>query len=344
MKNLTQRTFSFDVLRAVALFLVVLVHTHPFFNQVGTSTWPQTVLFFFAKLGVPLFVLLSGALLLSKNESTEVFYKKRLQKILLPWMVWACVYLLYKYAAGILEFTSITSFLKELITVFLSDFWFMPMIVGIYILTPYIRTWIQNKVPLHFVLVTWFCLTSLAPLIYLSPLFPGSSSSGLLTVVSSFTGYFVFGWFALQSWTKKISSSVLFVIIALSAIIYSLFSKVFVATEHLLFFATQDYFSPPIVAASIALFILMTRHVASNPSTSIQNIIEKVSTSGYGIFLSHVLITALLSYAVPSLFYFYSSSSLLVVLNWLIKAVLVYSTCSVVITVARMTYIKKMIA
>src|SRR6185369_6512634 len=46
---------------------------------------------------VPIFVMLSGALLLGKTESYLSFFKKRSAKVLIPWIIWTIIYMLFFY-------------------------------------------------------------------------------------------------------------------------------------------------------------------------------------------------------------------------------------------------------
>src|SRR3989304_5868153 len=79
-----------DNARISAIFAVVLLHVAygvVIENDIGTNYWWFANIFdSSARWCVPVFVMISGALLLdsSKNEDSLTFYKKRLSRILLP--------------------------------------------------------------------------------------------------------------------------------------------------------------------------------------------------------------------------------------------------------------------
>jgi surface polysaccharide O-acyltransferase-like enzyme len=321
------RDSAIDLIRVVALFCVVLVHTHLGKFESDTPTGLLELLFFFVgKLGVPLFVMISGALLLPKEDTYGDFYKKRLKKIILPWLVWAMLLLVYKMYSGMVITSSFLLTIKEFLIVLLSDFWFIPMILGLYLLTPYIRSVIFAKVPLHHLLLGWFAITSIAPSLYLSPLFPGSSSAGLFTLILSFLGYFVLGWY-IRSYFLKTSLRLLLMLVVISAAIYVLGFTFFQGNADATFFVLHDYFSPAIVVGSVATFLILLQRAKSIMRIVPATIIKLLSNSSYGIFLSHALILSLVSSLMLSL---ESEDNLF---HWIIRAVLIYSISALVVLI-----------
>ena len=73
-----KRNLSFDFIRCVAIVFVICIHSMALIDgMVNLSIFPRlvkTVLDTFIYSGVPLFIMLSGSLLLTKEESLSVFY------------------------------------------------------------------------------------------------------------------------------------------------------------------------------------------------------------------------------------------------------------------------------
>ena len=92
-----KRNLSFDFIRCVAIVFVICIHSMALIDgMVNLSIFPRlvkTVLDTFIYSGVPLFIMLSGSLLLTKEESLSVFFIKRIRRILLPFFLWsmACI-------------------------------------------------------------------------------------------------------------------------------------------------------------------------------------------------------------------------------------------------------------
>ena len=91
--NSNQRIFYYDFLRAFAIFAVILCHVD---GIIGYSFWNLKValpglLTTIALTGVPIFLMLSGALLLNKEYSLKEFFKKRFSRIIYPFIFWMAI-------------------------------------------------------------------------------------------------------------------------------------------------------------------------------------------------------------------------------------------------------------
>lgn len=88
-----KRNLSFDIIRCVAIVFVICIHSMALMDEAANlsifSRLVKAVLDTFIYAGVPLFVMLSGSLLLGKEESLYVFFVKRIRRILLPFFLWS---------------------------------------------------------------------------------------------------------------------------------------------------------------------------------------------------------------------------------------------------------------
>ena len=91
---------SVDVIRTVAIVLVIFLHatadlTVPQMDQFEIIRWTTNDVYqSIGRICVPLFVMLSGALLLrpEKHDTIGSFFKKRWARIGLPWIFWGAAY------------------------------------------------------------------------------------------------------------------------------------------------------------------------------------------------------------------------------------------------------------
>ena len=109
MKN-NQHVVWLDVMRLVAMFMVVCCHcADPFNFYPGEAPANiDEIKFFGALYGsflrpcVPLFVMITGALLLPVKEEQSVFYTKRIRCVFWPFLIWSVIYNLFPSIPGVL--------------------------------------------------------------------------------------------------------------------------------------------------------------------------------------------------------------------------------------------------
>lgn len=163
---LQTRNWNIDLAKAIAMLLVVLQHAwsmlgldDPAFGLVcGGYRAISTV-------GVPLFVFVSGALLLPRQpEPLKVFYKKRLNRLLVPFLLFASLMYIvslftgqYDWWSGDLK-TAVLRFAPSLLENKINILhWFVHMLLVIYLLTPFLQHAVQglSRRELEGILFVW---------------------------------------------------------------------------------------------------------------------------------------------------------------------------------------------
>ena len=187
-----------DYLRAFSAICVIGIHTHgPFFQK--AAIWSQTgivggVIDTTVRVGLPLFFMISGALLLGKvYDSVSRFYLKRFPKILIPFLLYSAAYYVYVH---LVEKPSPMSFGDFWMTVIREPqfyhLWFVYTLIGIYFIVPFISIAVT---PMNTRMLWTGLLVSLALLQMrqLSPLV-GLQINGSLVAIGPWLLYFVGGY------------------------------------------------------------------------------------------------------------------------------------------------------
>jgi surface polysaccharide O-acyltransferase-like enzyme len=132
--------------RILAIFAVIFLHvaagvvsTEP----IGSHNW--WIANFFDSLSrwcVPVFVMISGALLLNpkKQENLSEFYAKRISRILIPLISWTIIYCIWVYLGGVVKNdpVSMTFLLQSVLQGNpYYHMWFLYMIIFMYLFTPF---------------------------------------------------------------------------------------------------------------------------------------------------------------------------------------------------------------
>lgn len=149
--NRQQHVPWIDLLRVAACFMVVFSHSCDFFvarfdddraEFLSGMLWGSAM-----RACVPLFVMISGVLLLPVRMETGAFYRRRLGRILWPLVVWSLLtplfYWGYGHAEGEQLGYNIASFPLNF-NYTTTPLWYLYMLVGLYLIFPVVSPWIAQ--------------------------------------------------------------------------------------------------------------------------------------------------------------------------------------------------------
>lgn len=206
------RIYSYDIIRIIAVLAVVTIHSSAnLLTKCEFGSFNFTVgnlLDSISRLAVPLFLMISGALMLNedRNIPAKKFFRSA-ANIYFLLLVWSALYAFaFKILYPIVTHKAIN--VKEFIKAFMNGhyhLWYLFMIVGLYLLTPVLRTFVKRdnmKIVGYLMLIT--------AVIYLAPIFlnvfsnialpykniiKSYSSNFKFTYTNEFLFYYLAGWF-----------------------------------------------------------------------------------------------------------------------------------------------------
>ncbi|RJQ24455.1 hypothetical protein C4577_07790 [Candidatus Parcubacteria bacterium] len=318
LKQNENRLIWVDILKIFSIYLVVVIHSispdlYVYLGERG-SFFFQNIL----RSSVPLFVMLSGALLLGKNESFSYFYSKRVVKVLFPWVGWTVVYVIWIYFFTETNVDSLPGFIKLFYTVLFSKFWFMPMIFGLYLLTPVLRFVMKNKIYLLAVFLGWFLFVSLLPV--MGKVLSFNFFETQLSTVQ-FLGYFLLGYFlaGVNHNNKAVFYSFLIFLVCfmLVSVVKSYFFSSLVSK---LSPYPYNFISPVTVFVSSSIFLIfkgVTGAFEEKISGKIQERVALIGGLTLSIYLAHQVIAESVNVLVPEIrLLIYSVNPLVSTLFW----------------------------
>lgn len=221
---------SYDVIRIVALLMIVMVHVSAymviFFPDTANVEWTVGNIFNgLARAGVPMFVLLSGALLLREDKpfDTAKFYRKSLLTMVLLAAGWMVAYgIFYAVILPLAEGTqvSVSAFVGFLLKFKGSEYphlWYMLMVVGMYLAIPVLRLFVKRENKKYIVgiivaaLVVQFAATG-ANILTLNSDVTVTGLLGKLHLepLTGFLGYLLIGWYLNEYRLKKGTEIILY--------------------------------------------------------------------------------------------------------------------------------------
>lgn len=290
-----------DLIRTFAIVLVILLHASieqvpavvtGVNSDVVVQWWSVNIYDSLARPCVPLFVMLSGALLLQPSKVDEplrVFFKKRVSRIVPPLIFWMAAYFAWRAFVNN-ETLTLSSIGEGIVWGPYIHFWFIYMLIGLYLATPVLRVLVAHASQrvLRYFLVLWLVGTAVVPLL---ELFVNYNLNNSLFLLTGYIGYFILGLYLLQVKIKKP--------ILLAGFIAGL---VWTAVGTYLITATiggnQQYFfydnlSLGVILASVTLFLLLS----SIPSNKVQErapklnrLLHLISMNSLAIYLFHFMV------------------------------------------------------
>ncbi len=304
-KNKGNLSLPVDLIRTIGIVLVVMLHVSNEYYTIIYQTplesagfwWTATVYKSLTLSCIPLFIMLSGALLLQPfkiNEPITVFLRKRANRIGLAFAFWSAVYIAWGFFVNQIPVTFynvVEGTAKSLFTGPWYHFWFLYLIAGLYLITPVLRAVVAYRAQnlLRYLIILWFLGVAVVPFLQL---ITGYSLSSGVFVFGGWIGYFVLGTY-LQN--KRLRSSILYGLFLLG-LFWTISS-----TWYMHFFANsleQDYFffdylTANVIVASIALFMILSRFNADWPGSNnprLSRVARAISENTLPIYLFHVII------------------------------------------------------
>lgn len=301
--NNKERIIYFDLLRIVACFSVVMLHVSSqywYYLPVTDFRWLVCNTFdALFRFGVPIFVMISGALFLQREEgiSFQKLYFKNILKIVVVYIVWSIFYAVWS-ASGTMQIT-IRDFLK-IVLESKYHLWFLRMLLSIYIMIPIFmivaqkggKKLIEYLLALFFVFQIVRCTFMALPLHYqilkILSLFNMDSTIGYI-------GYFFLGYYLYQYPVKKEVRKWIYLFGMVGAVLASGLSAYFSIKHGVAESGLFDSFSIFTFFICVALFVYfrsLDEKIKLN--SKVQKVVLNLSADTFGIYLIHIFLIEML--------------------------------------------------
>ncbi len=356
MENYNRIVFL-DWLRVIACFMVILVHSiEPFYlgGPEGTyiaskanALW-TTLVNSALRPAVPLFVLASSYLLFPLKTDTGTFFRRRMVRVLIPFIVWTVLYAVVPPIGSGAGIDAVGN-LKSLIFNFLmasGHLWFVYMLLGVYLLMPLLSPWIEkvSRKEERAFLILWGFTTILPLLRPIAASVTGSANLwgecpwnefGTFYYVSGFIGFLVLGHYFRKyigdlSWKKTLAAAVPFWLIGYavtaggfwhlmpSELGFPLSAPYETAVE---METTWNFTTFGVMMQTVAYFLLIRKITASG--WLYEHVILPVSKLSYGIYLMHMFV-------LTPVFSWINSTGITMPLVIFSSAAVTYVICSII--------------
>ncbi|PWJ40178.1 acyltransferase [Sediminitomix flava] len=303
-----ERVIYLDLIRALAIFMVLITHATEVFYITGAGQmeikdgdgiWVNLINSA-VRACVPLFVVVSGYLLLPIKQSASDFYRKRLSKIFIPFIIWSLLYVFVPLLWGGTNQERILGELTRLTYNFnwaSGHLWFMYMLLGIYLFMPIISPWLKEcsrRFEEGFLAVWAF--TTLYH--YITQFIPDHmmlgeafwNEFGAIWYFSGYIGYIVLGHYIKKyiHWNRQklmlVGSSLFIIGFAITALVFDYQMH---HTDNIKDLELSWRFCTINVALMTAGIFLMLKDV-NFTNEKVRNMIVSFSKYSFGIYLCHM--------------------------------------------------------
>lgn len=319
-----KRIVWLDFVKFIAIFMMIAVHctdnvtpaerSEPWYNLWGSFYGS------FMRPAIPLFVMVTGALLLPVRQNISAFYKKRLTRLVVPFIIWSVLYNLFPWITGVLGLSPTVindffawaepdqSFSGALHNILMIPFnfsmlavqmWYVYLLIGLYLYMPIFSAWIKQASikEQQVFLFLWF-ISLFIPYLreYLTKDLWGTCSwneFGLLYYFAGFNGYLLLGYYIVNndinfSWSKLAIVGLPTFVVGYCITFFGFKSVTAVPGQPAelveLFFT---YCSPNVLMMTLPVFLVVRKIQFS--SVIIRRFSVSISTCTFGIWMSHYL-------------------------------------------------------
>lgn len=299
-----QRLIYADLLRVIATFVIVILHVSGSnWNNVPVSGFEWKTFNFYnsiSRFSVPVFVMISGMFLLDNKKSLPLkkLYSKNILRVVTSFTFWSAIYSVFN---NILKFKTFnTEVIKHMVISFITGnyhLWFLFMIVGLYIITPFLRkiTESENKFLIEYFLILAVIFQIIIPVLSKIPAFSEKSvivdtiiNKVSMNFVLGYVGYYVAGYYFKTYDTPQKLNYAIYILGILGFISTYTLTDIISQNKGIADGAFYSNFSPNVMFSSIAVFILFKDKVGKIEfKERTRKIITIYSNCSFGIYLVH---------------------------------------------------------
>ena len=291
--DMGKRKIYLDILKIMAIIAVVINHSYLFLSSNDLFSYSfKTFLFLIVKFAVPLFLMVSGALLLNKKDTFKDVFAKRIFRVLIPLIVITLIWSLY-YKSNLMR---IPIYLIECDADKIPYWaWYIYIIIAIYLVLPFLQKMVKNfkdndykMFILLFLIIPSFIsfVCIILESFFSKTLFVTSYITGV--IFSEYIALVVIGYYlSKKEITRKVKN------IAIFSLIFSLFIALFLEILNYTMYNNTSFLLdncllPTAIIPAISIFIIVKYYFVNGvKKEKFKSVIIYMSNLVFGIYLCH---------------------------------------------------------
>ena len=303
-----KRIIYLDYLRVAAIMSVVILHVaaQNWYNLDGQSLEWNIFNFYdsIVRWGVPIFVMISGSLFLSKKIETKSIYIKNVLKLVIVYFVWSIFYGIFVPIDKFIMIIEGKISYKLIITNIIEGcyhMWFIPMIIGIYMCIPIIKQIIKSKSIMKYFMRLSLVFSFIVPqIVWFFNDFIGGFFTEIINKINSiisnmnmhlvlgFTFYFILGYILNNINLEKYQRNIIYILGTIGFSSTVLLNAIIAWKTNQPCPTYYDNFSINVLLESIAIHTFFKYKIFN--SKKLNAVISKLSKYSFGAYLSHIFV------------------------------------------------------
>lgn len=303
-----KRVYAFDVMRIIAALGVIVIHVAS--DLVGSAPFCSAeygianVIGSIARTAVPLFIMISGALMLDENKpmlaKKPVIVAARTYGVLMIWsFIYAAVF--YILLPVYIPALSTVQLSREAFVCAIASghfhLWYLFMIIGLYLITPVLRLFIkqENRKKIEYLLVLTITVNLAFPFInYVWNFF--SEEECLLSLhfsqfdfsfVRSYLIYYILGWYLVNTDFTPGKRAVIYLVGVCGALATILFSYYLSSETFKAYGFFYSYGTLNVLAESVAVFVFFLVKWKQPAKAVYAKRMQSLAQLSFGVYLIH---------------------------------------------------------
>ncbi len=301
-----KRIYYFDKLKIFAAFAVIVIHVSAQnwrSGEVMSTEWLFfTILDAVSRWAVPVFIMISGSLFLSKERGIKQILRNNILRMITAFVFWSVLYVVSDNHQG-KEMTFADGFHDFLTGHY--HLWYLFTIAALYMLTPFIAKITESEKLTKYLLIISFIFSMVLP--FLLGIFSVYSeywkaqvntliSRTDINFVKGYLFYYVLGyWLSKKEITKRLRILAYFagLVGAASIVVFTALASIHMEKSNSVFL---DNFTFGCLLESISVFIFFRYNAdRRTPSERGGKIIRTVSKYTFGVYLCHAMVLEFIS-------------------------------------------------
>ena len=305
-----KRCVWISVAQIFASLAVVILHCNGVFWQFPSGRLWITSNFLecFFYWAVPVFFMISGANLLDYQEkySTFIFFKKRLIRVVLPFVAWSFIGIIYRIIYDGWNIPGGWTIFDGIInTKYIGIYWYFIPLIAIYLCVPFIAAIDVNKKikTYYYASIVGFIFVSIIPTF--CKLFNVPFNSEIIpNVFNGYVLYVFMGYLIKNIELSSVRRKIIYIFGIFGMAVQFIGTDILSQQASSIDTTFKGYLNFPAVLQAVAVFVMFRYFPYDKLSAGSVRIIDEISKHTFGVYLMHIYFV----WTLPEVFHFSSAS------------------------------------